>query len=147
MGRTMCELNRGRKGGADAPSLGLVRPALVKGVKVRDEEPWSAGQQGTAGQGSLLTEKTELIKPELAFSYHWVCEAPGCKGHAQKIVDWELGESCRSWGYTGQQLIEAVERKWVGEMCAPGRDPMLFVGDQHTKPGQFLVLGTFWPQR
>ena len=52
IGPTMCELNSGRKGGADAPSLGLVRPALVRAIKVRDEEPWSAGQHGhrRAGQ-------------------------------------------------------------------------------------------------
>ena len=32
-------------------------------------------------------------------------------------------------------------------MCAETREPMFFVGDQHRYPGQFLVLGTFWPER
>lgn len=147
VGPTMCQLNRGRRGGADGPSLGLVRPRIVHGVKARPETAWSPGQLGTAGQGNLLTAKDDLVKPELAFSYHWRCEEPECKGHTQKIVDWELGESERSWGYTGRRLIDAVEARWVGDMCAPGREPLFFVGDQHTRAGQFLVLGTFWPAR
>lgn len=147
VGPTMCQLNRGRKGGADAPSLGLVRPATVHGLKVRPEEPWSAGQEATVCQGNLLTEKTDLVKSELAFSYHWTCQEPGCRGHKQKIVDWELGECERSWGASGQALVDAVQRRWVGDLCGPRREPMFFVGDQHTRPGQFLVLGTFWPTR
>ncbi len=147
LGPTMCELNRGRRGNGPGPSLGLVRPREVRGIKVRAENPWSEGQLGTAGQGNLLTPKSELVKPDHAFSYHWMCEDRACRGHTQKIVDWELGQSYRSWPQTGQSLLDALEDKWLGQMCGPGRDPMFFVGDQHTRPGQFLVLGTFWPRR
>ena len=31
-------------------------------------------------------------------------------------------------------------------MCAEDRETMFFVGDQHRWPGQFLVLGTFYPE-
>ena len=106
-----------------------------------------AGPAGHRRAGQPADRKTELVKPEHAFSYHWFCEEPGCKGHTQKIVDWELGEAYRSWPLYGQALLDAIEAKWLGEMCAPERDPMFFVGDQHTRPGQFLVLGTFWPKR
>lgn len=146
IGPTMCELNRGRKGNGLGPSLGLVRPARVRGIRVTRESEWSPGQLGTVGQGNLLTSKTELVKPAHAFAYRYDCEEPGCKGHTQKIVDWELGESYRSWPATGEALVDAIKDKWLG-MCDDKREPLFFVGDQHTWPGQFLVLGTFYPER
>lgn len=147
LGPTMCALNRGRKGNQPGPSLGLIRPSRVRGITVSAESQWSEGQRGMVGQGNLLTEKAELVKPGHAFSYSYYCEEPGCKGHEQKIVDWELGEVYRSWRETGHELIEAIKRKWLDEMCNDTREPFFFVGDQHRYPGQFLVLGTFWPAR
>jgi hypothetical protein len=147
LGPTMCELHRGRKGGTPGPSLGLVRPKRVLGIRVTPEDAWSVGQLGTVGQGNLLTSKTDLVKPGHAFAYRYLCEEPGCSGHAQKIVDWQLGESYRKWPQTGDTLIEAIRHKWEDELCGPDRAPMLFVGDQHTRPGQFLVLGTWSPVR
>jgi hypothetical protein len=146
LGPTMCELHRGRKGGADAPSLGLIRPARIRGIRVREEDAWSVGQQATVGQGNLLTNKTDLVQPGHAFSYSYVCEEPDCKGHKQKIVDWEIGEVYRSWPQQGQELIDAIKEQWLDFMCADKREPYFFVGDQHTRPGQFLVLGTFYPE-
>ncbi len=146
LGPTMCELHRGRKGGGDGPSIGIIRPARLRGIRVRLEEEWSDGQLATAGQGSLLTDKTELVKPAHAFLYSYFCEAHDCKGHVQKIVDWELGESYRSWEQRGDALLKAIEEKWLDFMCADKREPFFFVGDQHARPGQFLVLGTFYPE-
>jgi hypothetical protein len=143
----MCALHRGRNGGGPGPSLGIVRPAHIRAIRVTPESDWSPGQQGTVGQGNLLTSKTELVKPGHAFAYSYFCEEPGCKGHVQKIVDWELGEVYRSWAQTGDELIDAIKRKWLDEMCGEKREPFFFVGDQHRYPGQFLVLGTFWPER
>jgi hypothetical protein len=147
IGPTMCGLHRGRKGGAAGESLGIIRPARIRGIRVTQESEWSAGQLGTVGQGSLLTSKTELVKPGHAFAYSYLCEEPGCKGHVQKIVDWELGEVYRSWGLVGDALVDAIKHRWLDEMCAEKREPLFFVGDQHRFPGQFLVLGTFWPER
>jgi hypothetical protein len=146
VGPTMCELHRGRKGGGDGPSLGLVRPALVRGVAVSPEDEWSIGQRATVGQGNLLTKKVDLVKPDHAFFYSYVCEEPGCNGHRQKIVDWELGEAYRKWPESGDALIEAIRSRWHNDMCAEHREPSFFVGDQYTRPGQFLVLGTFYPE-
>ncbi len=147
VGPTMCDLHRGRKGGAPGASLGLVRPREILGIRVTGEDEWSAGQLGTVGQGNLLTSKTDLVKPGHAFAYRYRCEEPGCNGHAQKIVDWQLGESYRTWRETGADLTEAIRHKWHDELCGPDRDAMFFVGDQHTRPGQFLVLGTWSPIR
>lgn len=146
LGPTMCELHRGRKGGQSGPSLGIVRPSRIRGIRVRLEDEWSLGQQSIVSQGNLMTEKPQLVKPAHAFAYSYFCEEPGCKGHVQKIVDWELGEAYRSWHYSGQQLVDAISAKWLDQMCSDDREPLFFVGDQHTRPGQFLVLGTFYPR-
>jgi len=147
IGPTMCELHRGRKGGADGPSLGLVRPARMRGIPTRAEDEWTVGQAALAGQGNLLTVKTDLEKPLHAFSYSYCCEEPGCKGHTQKIVDWELGQAYRSWERSPGELVASIQEKWLDFMFDPKRDTTFFVGDQHTRPGQFLVLGTFYPER
>ena len=146
LGPTMCQLNRGRKGGGAGPSLGLVRPAQIRGIRVRPEQEWSVGQKATAGQGSLLTEKAALAKPAHAFHYSYLCDELDCKGHVQKIVDWELGEAYRSWPQRGDELIDAIKAKWLDFMFAEKRETQLFVGDQHNYPGGFLVLGTFYPE-
>lgn len=147
VGPTMCELHRRRKGGGPGASLGLIRPRSIRGIRVTAEDAWTQGQLGTVGQGNLLTNKTELVKPGHAFAYSYVCEEPSCGGHVQKIVDWELGEAYRSWAHTGEELIEAIRHKWLAELCGDDRVPMFFVGDQHRRPGQFLVLGTWSPIR
>jgi hypothetical protein len=146
IGPTMCQLHKGRKRGGDGPSLGIVRPLRVRSIRVSAEEAWSSGQQGTVGQGNLLTTKTDLVKPGHAFAYSYLCEEPGCRGHVQKIVDWELGEAYRHWEYSTDELICRIKRRWQDDMFSERRESFLFVGDQHRRPGQFLVLGTFSPE-
>jgi hypothetical protein len=147
LGPTACELMRSRTGGGSGPSLGLIRPNRVLGVRVSRETEWSPGQRSALGQGNLLTSKSTLEKPGHSFSYRYQCEEPDCKGHSQKIVDWELGEAYRSWPGTGDQLVEAIRCKWHDVMCAEHRETFFFIGDQHKRPGKFLVLGTFYPER
>ena len=146
LGPTMCELHRGRKGGGSGPSLGLVRPTRVVRVIPREAEPFSASQVSTLNQANLLTTKMTLERPGHSFAYRWYCEEPGCSGHTQSIADWELGEAYRSWGRHGYDVIEAVEAKWLDFICAEHRETMFFVGDQHKRPGQFMVLGAFYPE-
>jgi len=144
----MCELMHGRQGGNDvAPSLGLVRPARVISVGVRSSEDWSDAQTAMLAQGNLFTEKSELEKAPHTFIYRWECQEPACQGHVQSIADWEIGEAYRSWRRRGYDAVEEIKRKWLEELCAEKRDTHLFVGDQHKRPGKFLVLGVFYPER
>ena len=59
IGPTMCDLHPGRKGGGAGPSLGLVRPARIRSIRVEPESEWSPGQLGVAGQQNLLTHKSQ----------------------------------------------------------------------------------------
>lgn len=146
LGPTMCELNRGRAGGAQRPSLGLVRAKHVLKIEVKETDDWSPAQRMRLDQTSLLSEKSRLEKPGHRFAYHWICEESGCRGHLQGIVDWELGQAYRRWAREGYDPLVEIPRKWLEEMCAEDRDTYFFVGDQYKWPGQFLVLGTFWPR-
>jgi hypothetical protein len=146
LGPTMCELHHGRKGRGEAPSLAVIRPAEVLDVVVRDAEPWTDGQLSTLNQSSFLSTKSKLEKPAHSFAYRWRCEEPGCRTHTQGIADWELGQAYRAWGRKGYNVIDAVRGRWLDDMCAQKRETMLFVGDQHKRPGQFMVLGTFYPE-
>lgn len=145
-GPSMCELFRGRDGGGHGPSLAVVRPRQVLSVGVRDADPWTSGQLSTLHQSSLLSAKGALEKPAHAFAYRYRCEDPGCKTHTQGIADWELGQAYREWGRRGYDVVEAIRQRWLEDMCAEGRETMFFVGDQHKRPGKFMVLGTFYPE-
>ena len=146
LGPTMCELHHGRKGGLPGPSLGVVRPARVMSVTPRDAEDWSPAQVSTLNQGNLLSDKPTLERPAHSFAYRWHCEQAGCNGHTQSIADWELGEAYRAWGRQGYDVVASIRKKWLDEICADDRDTLFFVGDQHRRPGQFMVLGAFWPR-
>ena len=83
---TMCELNRGRAGGALGPSLGLVRPARVLDVVAAAAEDWSQAQRNTLLQGNLLNgpARRDLEKPGHAFAYRWECEEPAAPATARR---------------------------------------------------------------
>ncbi len=146
LGPTMCALHRGRKRGGLGPSLAVVRPGEVLDIVVRVADPWTGGQLATLNQANLLSTKRELEKPAHSFSYRWRCEDPGCNGHTQSIADWELGQAYRAWGRKGYNIIDAVRNRWLADICAKNRETMFFVGDQHKRPGQFMVLGAFYPE-
>ncbi len=98
-------------------------------------------------RATLFTEKSELEKAPHTFIYRWECQEPACQGHVQSIADWEIGEAYRSWRRRGYDAVEEIKRKWLEVLCAEKRDTHLFVGDQHKRPGKFLVLGVFYPER
>lgn len=143
LGPTMCELHRGRKGGGDGPSLGVVRPGRVIDVVARDAEPWTAGQRSTLGPSEPAQHQGRPGEAGALVRLPMGVRGPGCKSHTQGIADWELGQAYRGWGRKGYDVIESVRKRWLQEMCGERRDTMFFVGDQHRYPGQFMVLGTF----
>ena len=149
VGPTMCELMHGRQGGNDvAPSLGLVRPARVISVGVRSSEDWSDAQTAMLAPGQPSSQRrASWRRHHTRSSTAWECQEPACQGHVQSIADWEIGEAYRSWRRRGYDAVEEIKRKWLEVLCAEKRDTHLFVGDQHKRPGKFLVLGVFYPER
>ncbi|MEV6708824.1 hypothetical protein AB0M60_24040 [Micromonospora wenchangensis] len=151
---SMCRLNRDAQERADAQSLALVRPKEVRGLKVTPHRGWDKDEQrkieAYASQPDLFSgrSRSPLQAPRFKAAYHYRCYEPGCKGHKQHVIDWELvALQRRLAGYSDAALQEALEAKFLGEMCAPNRDVAFYVGNQAKRVHVFSVLGVYWPKR
>jgi len=143
-----CEVQRRQR--TDGTSLAAVRPAAVTGL-VAQAIPanWTLKQEAVLNQLSLVGSRArELEKVPFAFKLIYRCSDSQCRGHEQSIIDWEIGEAYRSWrGLSPEDRIHKIRDKWLGELCSPGKDTLLFIGNMKAHPANFLVLGIFWPPR
>lgn len=151
---SMCRLNRDAQERADAQSLALVRPKEVRALKVTPHPGWTADEQrkieAYASQPDLFSGRSisPLEAPRFKAAYHYRCHEPGCNGHKQHVIDWELvALQRRLAGHSDAALREALEAKFLGEMCAPNRDVAFYVGNQAKRVHVFSVLGVYWPKR
>ncbi|MGC5032317.1 hypothetical protein [Micromonospora sp. DT229] len=151
---SMCRLNREAQDHADAQSLALVRPREVRALKVTPHPGWNDDEQrkieAYASQPDLFSGRTRtpLQAPRFKAAYHYRCHEPGCKGHKQHVIDWELVALQRRLAdHSDAALREALETKFLEEMCAPNRDVAFYVGNQAKRVQVFSVLGVYWPKR
>ena len=89
-----------------------------------------------------------LTKIPFKFQYVFECE-DSPKPHEMLIEDWELGVLFlkeRERLGNDEAAAESVKKKFLDEICAPGRDTRFFVGT-YFPYNTWLVLGTFWPPR
>ncbi|MGH2966126.1 MAG: hypothetical protein ACRDMH_12220 [Solirubrobacterales bacterium] len=156
MSTSMCEVQRRQL--QDGASLGVFRPSEVLDLIIERADVNREKQEiarAWAAQPSLLDHVAddershqirELEQIPWSFKYRYRCSDPSCNTHRQSIIDWEIAETYRRVrGHADWQ--DRLRAKWIGELCAPGRDTAFFVGDQHQHPGSFLVLGVWWPER
>jgi hypothetical protein len=134
-----------------APSLGLVKPTIT-GVKVTPGKPWDEEQRRKiekASQPDLFGEVLRPLEPmPFEVRYEYRCAESQCRGHNQKVLDWELGQAGRRWQRQyGSHAITQIRKKWGDEIMAADRDLYFFVGNQHQYRGSFSVLGAWWPRR
>jgi len=145
----MCSILAQQK--VDGISLGLFEPAELLAFRwERTAEHWSEGKRMKIDQQSLLGgKKPPLQKIPFAFSYRYRCSISGCRGHTQKIVDWEIGEMFRSLrlSHDERSALEKVRQKWADQLWGSKYDTYLYVGNQLAHPKGFLVLGVFWPKK
>ena len=117
--------------GPGVPSLAVVGPAdqpLLE-ISVWDED-------------QLKKWRAQVVP--WRFRYKYRCWAPQCNGHSQTIVDWEVVVVWRRVQHK-PDWQEQMRRKFVDELWTPGRDTVLFVGNQEQYPISFQVLGISWP--
>ena len=103
-------------------------------------------------QSTFFDEKKKAIEQiPFDFYYHFKCHnAPNCPGHKLLIVDWELGQSYRSWRDRYRQenvLLEKIKERWLKNMCAEKNDVYFYVGNMQRFVDQFMVLGVFYPPK
>jgi hypothetical protein len=151
---SMCRLNRNARAVAAAQSLALVRPLRLDGIDVELHPGWTAAEQrkidAYVGQLDLFAtqDRTPLQPPRFKAAYRYRCYEPGCAGHRQGIIDWELVAFQRRLArLQDDELRRAIETKFFGELCAPSRDVAFYVGNQAKRAHVFSVLGVYWPPR
>jgi hypothetical protein len=153
---SMCGIQRRER--QDRTSLAVFRPTEVLDVVIEHKDVSKEKEEiarAWAAQPSLLDglgsdekghQLDALEQIPWTFKYRYRCSDPGCNGHLQTIVDWEIVEFYRTVrGRSDWQ--ERVREKWLGQLCSPDRDTAFFVGNQHQHPTSFLVLGVWWPPR
>jgi hypothetical protein len=146
---SMCELRELQRD--SRVSLGLFRPADIADFLIKPAKDWDDGKVAALNQGSLLdggpaSRPLERIPYNFRFKYR--CADPNCNGHAQKLIDWELGESYRKTvGRPEADRLEAVRQRWLHQVCGPKREPYFFVGNLKRRPQAFVIIGVFWPPK
>ncbi|MEB0000848.1 hypothetical protein QN367_17380 [Cryobacterium sp. RTS3] len=155
MVQTMCALRAGVEANINGPSLGLVRPLKVRGLIITKHEGWTE-KQSTAmrnflSQPDLLAGPVTIAAlepPRFEVRYHYWCEEPGCRGHKQRILDWELvAFERRLKGKSDDDAKEAITTRFYEMICAPTKRPHFFVGNFAKGPQRksFSVLGMYYP--
>ncbi|MBM9463432.1 hypothetical protein JL108_08215 [Aeromicrobium sp. YIM 150415] len=153
---SMCGLHREAKTQlAKARSLGLAPAAEVFGLDIAPHPGWSADEQAKidayVNQLELFSEddKVPLRAPRVTVSYRWRCSAADCQGtHRQRLLDWEVVAFERHFPDARRDVLGGIiERKFLGEVCAPERQVSFFVGNQAKRPQTFSILGIYWPRR
>lgn len=150
IGPSMCELQRMQK--AHHRSLGCIKPREVADLIVKPAEAdWAGRKRAVIDQLVLFDPvETKLEKIPFVFKYRYWCQERDCRGHTQSIIDWELMElyrNVRDSQRTSHEIAEKIRKKFLGELCAKGRDTHFFVGNHSLYPGTFMVLGVFWPPK
>lgn len=146
MAESMCEIQR--RQALDGTSLGIFRPQEVSDFTVDKEsrDSWTEKQRNSLGQTLMFGNgiKSILQKIPYSFTYHYRCRGH-CNGHRQKIIDWEIGEAYRSWGYPEAERLARIRDRWLNVLFGKDRDSALYVGNMFQHPRSFVVLGVFWP--
>lgn len=143
---SMCHAQRQQA--SDGTSLAVFRPDAVTGWTVEAVPP--PADRGT--QLDMFEPSLEALEEiPYKFRYRYACEGePGCPGHHQRLLDWELGESYRKWRGkypTEQVVLEKIQQKWSEQVTGSDRDVMFYVGTIRRFPASFCALGVFWPPR
>lgn len=135
----------------DGISLSFFRPKCIKRLII---EPASA--QWTEKQLVCLQQQNFLLQDEMKslekvpydFKYEYECDDPACSGHTQKIVDWEIYQSYRSWRlrYGADGWEEKLRQRYELEMQEKN-DTHFFVGTMRAHPKSWIIVGLFYPPK
>lgn len=151
--RSMEELKDKQK--ADNTSLGIFRPKEVRDLQVRKSSAdWPPRFLEELKQRRLWETRGVTREPPRKvpwkFSYRFSCDDRRCNGnHSMQIEDLEVG--ALYWreienGKSPAEAAESVKRKFLHEMCGPGRDTYFYAGTVLAH-GTGVIIGVFWPKR
>lgn len=152
---SMCEIQRRQQ--TDHISLGVFRPQEVEGLVVTPAEAgFTASQRALLDQpsmfgGQLGDSTRQALEPlPVKARFRYRCSDPGCTGHFQSLIDWELGALCRNLAKQGdpeEVIFAKVREKFFEQYCSEKNDTRFITGSMLSKPTSFLILGLVHPKR
>jgi hypothetical protein len=132
------------------PTLGFFRPKTIKRLVIEPDSPeWTNDQLAILRQQNLFGEQPqeELEKVPFNFRYEFECNHPGCRGHALTCVDWELGQSWRSWRDAYGPGWESKFRQRYEQEMIEKYDTHFYVGTVRQHPASWIIVGLFYPPK
>lgn len=147
---SLCKIYDERK--RNDKSLGMFKPHKVRfhyqKTKPKDENERKAcyAQLGFYNKAKHVVEE---IPYDFKYSFYCYGES-GCEGHTLPIIDWEIGQSYRSWRrkYKDERvLLEKIKERWLGRMFSSKQDTYFFVGNWKRFRDNFMILGVFYPPK
>ena len=146
---SLCQLERNRREGG--PTLGIFKPYQIKGLSITKETKpdWTEKERGILSQQSMYdTRKFNVLeKIPYKFTYSFTCNDPNCNGHQLSVIDWEIGQSYRSWSKTyGDDWKKAFRNKYETEMIL-NRDTHFYMGTIRSHPHIWVIIGLYYPPK
>ncbi|WP_108718488.1 hypothetical protein [Miniimonas sp. S16] len=154
VGPTMCEVLRAVRADMNSISLAAVRPRAVDPLEFKPHPGWSdtelARFRAWSDKGDLFrTRDPKMLEPpRLIVHVPYHCLEPGCGGHKQRNIDWEL--TAFQWRYRDRpeaELRALIEKNFYENMFGPGKRPLIYVGNQENvqRRRSFVTLGAYYP--
>ena len=134
-------------------SLGVVEPGEILDLEVtpRSESDLSEARnkaEAEVAQADLFSlEDRQPLEP-VPFDFHLVFRCDDdTEPRRLKVIDWEINQAFRRYRSLYRNPEQKIREHWMDDVCGPARDPAFFVGNLKRFPGQWLLLGIFWPKK
>ena len=149
--QSMCEIIAKQK--QNKKSLSAFKPRKVTDLKIKYVGSEYKGKQKAKVMQMWFDDlrgHSRVEKIPYEFRYRYTCEEEGCKGHEQRIIDWELMQlyrNLKSKGYRTEEIEDKIRSKYLDNLCGPDKETYFFVGNHSRFRNSFMVLGVFWPPK
>lgn len=132
-------------------TMAYVRPAEIVSFEIeeRPDPDWDERRKAILGQLRLFgREKATLERIPYKFYYRFRCADDRCKKpHRLQVLDWEIGESYRSWRVRyGDRWEEAIRQKYEHELVREC-DLVFNLGNYIRYPASFGITALVYPRR
>lgn len=145
-----CDIQK--KCGDVCTSLGMFKPHKIgfshKKVKLQNE----LDRDILYAQLSFYNKSKQAVEEiPFDFRYQFFCYGKDdCPGHDLPIIDWEIGQSYRSWRFRYKDeavLLSKIRERWLDDLCSVKKDTYFYVGNMKRFRQNFMILGVFYPPK
>lgn len=113
---------------SNGTSIGFIKPRqvldfIIEPVSVEwDPKKLEALKRANLPGLFPVREHTGKLLEKVPYkcSFKFLCYNPGCKGHTLQVLDWEVGQSIRSWRHqyeSDKVVLEKMRQKYLVELA------------------------------